>query len=231
MKIKYNQINQILFQFCHDVINEPLCFFSEADLQAMLYKELNSKFSKPITTNYNKGPNSKEKYQTYQVHREYGVKDKPYARMDLVIFSEASISKINNPNLTIKQNNKEEYLVPEVGIEMGTHKTTDYKKHLDGDIEKLNGLNRGYLVYIMREESLSSTYSKRGQDSKEKIEKDILTPTTKTNFPANITPLIFLVRIQKQEKIWGKCKFYNPVINDWEPINLKDIYDKLNQLF
>ena len=232
MKINYNEINQILFQFCHEVINEPLCFFSEADLQAMLYKKLYSKFSEPITTNYNKGPNSKSKYTTYQVHREYGVRDRPKERMDLVIFSEEDISKINTPNLTIKQNNQDEYLIPEVGVELGTHKTTDYKEHLDGDIKKLKKLNKGYLVYIMREESLSSTYSETGQKTKTKIETDIL-DTTKSfyPFPSNITPLIFLVKIQKQENIWGKCRFYNPLLNDWKPINLNNIYDDLNNIF
>jgi len=231
MKINYTDINQILFQFCHEVINEPLCFFSEADLQTMLYKNLHNKFNKPITKSYSKDPNSKAKYQTYQIHREYGVNDISNARMDLVIFSEEAISKINTPNLTIRENNEEKYLEPEIGIELGTHKTSDYKSHLDWDIEKLKNLNRGYLVYIIREESLSSVYSETGQKTKDKIYKEIMKPTQSDDlFPSNIIPLIFLVRIQKQESIWGKCRFYNSLVNHWDYLNLNKIKTKLNKI-
>jgi len=40
----FNQVEDIIFHFCHEVINEPLVFFSESDLQSLLYCRLSSLF-------------------------------------------------------------------------------------------------------------------------------------------------------------------------------------------
>jgi hypothetical protein len=66
------RVNCVIARFCHDVVAEPLCFFSEADLQGMLFAKLSMEFPDQIETSCSRGPDSKGKYKTGLVHREYG---------------------------------------------------------------------------------------------------------------------------------------------------------------
>ena len=70
--VDLKRVNGVIAQFCHDVVAEPLCFFSEADLQGMLFAKLTKEFPEQIETSYARGPDSKGKYRTGLVHREYG---------------------------------------------------------------------------------------------------------------------------------------------------------------
>lgn len=40
MEIEIQNVNKIIAKFCHNMINEPLSFFSESDLQALLFRDL-----------------------------------------------------------------------------------------------------------------------------------------------------------------------------------------------
>ena len=203
-KKEINNVHEIVFQFCHDVLNEPLTFFSEADLQSLLYAKLYNSFGRLIETSYQRGSDSKTCYKTIQLHREYGLNESQKSRMDLVIFSEEDIKSINSPNLVCDG----KYLKPTIGIELGTHKTANFKEHLENDVKKLKGVDCGYLIHIQRDETKSSKKSKSGQNTLDRIDTKITNAINETSIPDNIIPLFFIIQIQKR-KIWGKCQYYN----------------------
>ena len=66
-------IDEIIAEFCSDVIAEPLCFFNEGDLQGFLFAKLVDHFQNPTETSVRRGPSSKGRYETGLVHREYGI--------------------------------------------------------------------------------------------------------------------------------------------------------------
>jgi len=214
-----NEINNLVFEFVEEVINDPLVFFSEADLQSILFCKLYTKYDKKFPTSYQKGNNSKTYYTTTQIHREYGLNQIPNSRMDLVFFDRDNIKKIDSPNLTI--NGK--YIDPIIGFELGTHKITDFMCHLVNDVNKLKVLNQGYIIYILRDETKSASNTDTGRNTKTKFEKDIEKPLSNFDFPENIIPLIFSVKIQKKEKIWGKCSFFNKEEKAFNSIGLDKI--------
>lgn len=227
----FKTINELVIKFIDKVINEPLIFFSEADLQSLLYGILINKYKKNFNTSYERGDGSETKYKTSQIHREYGTNEIAHSRIDIVFFDTERIKYIDSPNLTIKG----KYIEPEIGFELGTHKISDFTEHLENDIDKLKKLKRGYLIYIMRDETKSASGTKNANKTKEKIKTKIEIPLSNFVFPENIIPLIFYIKIQKKEtNIWGKCNFYNPKEKKFIPIaltNIKPILsDYLNEL-
>ena len=81
-----SDINQAITSVCIQIIKEPLIYFSEADIQQLLVEELRkiNSISKPYLTSVRKGKNSKGKYKTSLIHREYGGGNR--TRIDIVIF-------------------------------------------------------------------------------------------------------------------------------------------------
>jgi hypothetical protein len=53
-------------RLCQEVVDEPLCFFSEADLQAMMYMRLRKLFPDPVPLSEPRGPNAKTRFLTSQ---------------------------------------------------------------------------------------------------------------------------------------------------------------------
>lgn len=231
MGININKINDIIAEFCHNTINEPLTFFSESDLQALLFSQLILKgFLNLVKTNCRRGGANKDNlksngyYKTYQVHKEYGLNQSPNARIDIAIFEKAELAKIDNPNLKLKN----KYIVPHIGIELGTHKTSKHKSHIENDIKKIkyNNIKYGYLIYIIKDETFSFINSKQGIKTRNKL-SEIKNIFNKIYYQVEVKPLIFILKVTKQQKkIWGKCEFYFG--NDqWKPIGLKDIKNKV----
>lgn len=219
MKISIPIINNIIAEFCNNVINEPLTFFSESDLQAILFKDLLVKFNKPISTSCPRGDKSKGMYKTYQVHKEYGLNENPKSRIDIAVFDENGIKQIDNPNL---QKGKK-YIKPIIGIELGTHKTSNQESHILNDLGKMtkNNIKKGYLIYKIKDETYSSIRSERGVKTNSKLIN--FKTIFERKYPPNVIPIIFILKITKQQKrIWGKCELYTNR-NKWKPINLKDI--------
>lgn len=225
---KFKQLKETTGTFCEYIVNNPMIFFSEADLQALFFKELLNVYDKLHETSYQKGPGSESTYSTLQVHREYGLTDYPNSRMDLVVLPEEDVKKIDSANLQIDGS----YIKPIVGFELGTHKVTDYKTHLENDVKKLKNLELGILLYFLRDEALSSKASERGKKTMERIADEIMEVTKEQEYPDNILPLIFIIQIQKKDKIWGKCRFYSKSGGKWIPVNLSKIKDTvINELY
>ena len=216
----FSKIDALIYGFVEKVIKEPLVFFSEYDLQSILYGTLTEKFNKNYSTSYRRGFDAKTYYKTSQIHREYGINDMPNSRMDLVLFDKESIKKIDSPNLT--ENKK--YIIPIIGFELGTHKINEFETHLKNDISKLQKLKRGYIIYIMRDETLSAPFTETGKKTEEWFQTNIEMPLTKVDFPTNIIPLVFYIKIQKHStNLYGKCNFYKPREKKFEKVNLKNI--------
>ena len=200
------------------IIQEPLIYFSEADVQQLLCNNINliSTFKKMYPTSVNKGKGSKTTYRTSLVHREYG--GGQGTRIDLVIFDKNDVKKINSPTLTINGN----YLSPKFAIEIGTEKTSDALSHMKKDIAKLKkSKNTGYLIHIYKD----VTKSKSGTISREKTEvniknkfKDIF---SSVNSEDKIKVIAVLLRTYRnQVRMRGKCEIFNN--GSWEKINVND---------
>ena len=110
------RVNDVIARFCQDVVSEPLCFFSEADLQGILFAKLLMEFPEQIETSCSRGPDSKGKYKTGLVHREYGAGEG--RRIDISIFDPKDVANIDEAGLKTGG----EYIKPRFAIELGTEK-------------------------------------------------------------------------------------------------------------
>ncbi len=237
-----NEINEILTHYCAEIIREPLVYFSEADLQAILYQRLNEAYSKYVDTNYHRGHGSKKLYKTKLVHREYGIKGMLNSRADLVLFSNDDVNKIDSPNLTINN----EYITPFAAFELGSEKTTDFQEHIKNDLKKLKelvklGTKQGYYVHFHKDVTLSRNNTKSRNNTEEKLDKmkksveDIFSEEDMDEFKDKIKFLIFIVRVYRknQERIWGKCEMYcinkEKVKNEWRKVNLNELETQIKQ--
>jgi len=220
--IKLEQLNHVIADFCCGVVDEPLCFFSEADLQSLLFAQLQKNFPDNFETSVSRGANSKGKYRTGLIHREYGVGGKQ--RMDIIIFSQDDVSRIDSPNLKMGK----KYLTPRFGIELGTEKTADIKKHLETDIRKLSAISeRGYLIYFFRDMTSADVGTKSRNNTENKIKRIFRRPVEDIEIPPNIKMLCFLLRVRRRRKILGKCEMYIPEIKLWKKVNLQAVKEKV----
>ncbi len=212
-------LNRIIAEFCSDVINEPLCFFSEADLQGILFARLLREFPICVETSYAKGPRSKSRYTTGLVHREYGVGGS--RRIDIAVFSEDDVAQIDGPGLKIGSN----YVTPQFGIELGTEKTLGTASHIRKDLAKLSLVSeRGYLIHFFRDVTRADTGTKSRKNTEEKLEAIFRGPVREASAPDNVRVLFFLLRLARtHRKIPGKCELYLPRKLSWKKINLNNV--------
>jgi len=129
--MKKDDINNAIAETCIEIIQEPLLYFSEADIQQLLTEKLKKikALKKTYPTSIHRGKNSEGIYKTSLLHREYG--GGAGTRIDIVIFSENDVKQIDNPNLKKGKN----YIYPEFAFELGTEKTINIGKHLVNDKE------------------------------------------------------------------------------------------------
>jgi hypothetical protein len=200
-----DDIDNAIAETCIKIIQEPLLYFSEADVQQLL----------TCQTLINKGKDSKSLYETSLLHREYG--GGAGTRIDIVIFSKDDVKKINDPNLTISK----KYLEPDFAFELGTEKTANIGKHLVNDIKKLNNVkSSGYIIHIYKDRTKSATGTGRRNNTVEKIKSGF-----KNAFESNSCKN---VRIRKlaillspyQELTKGKCEIFNVSSCKWEKVNV-----------
>jgi len=83
-----DDISKAIADTCIEIIQEPLLYFSEADIQQLLTEELKKigALKKLYPTLIHRGKNSKGFYKTSLLHREYG--GGAGTRIDIVIFSD-----------------------------------------------------------------------------------------------------------------------------------------------
>jgi len=157
-----DQINKRLADVLTRICKNPCLFVSESDIHLLVARELMKipRFNpekRLHSTNCTIGINqfgvvSKTKYKTMLIHKEYGHKNFPNARSDLVILSKKSVNQINDP-ISLKEGKT--WLQPEYIFEFGTEKAastkTTFEKHLENDLFKLAEAKEcGYLIHIHR---------------------------------------------------------------------------------
>jgi len=217
--INKDDIDNAIAKTCIEIIQEPLLYFSEADIQQLLVEELRKieALKEPYQTIIHKGKNSKSFYKTSLLHREYG--GGGGTRIDIVIFSENDVKRIDDLNLKIGK----EYLKPKFAFELGTEKTIDIGKHLINDIKKLNKVrNTGYIIHIYTDRTQSVTGTKLRKNTKGKIIRDFKSVFEKNKYTyGNIKKLAILLSPFKEQKLTrGKCEIFNK--NRWEKVNVND---------
>jgi len=220
------KVNEIIAKFCAAVVEEPLCYFSEADLQSMLFTRLTAKFPQTPETSVQRGPNSKGKYRTGLVHREYGAGGS--RRIDLCVFSPASIASLDRADLMVEG----KYLVPEFAIELGTEKTVDTAGHIAGDLKKLAAARtRGYLIHFFRDPTVADMGTARREASEARLAEVFRHPTLAIKATTNVVYLCFLLRIRRTSKrIWGKCEFYGTGERSWSKLNVSGVATKVREV-
>ena len=224
-----NDINNAIADTCIEIIQEPLLYFSEADIQQLLVENLkgrikklkkiskNKRQEKTYSTNIHRGKDSKSFYETPLLHREYG--GGKGRRIDIVIFSENDVKKIDDLNLTISK----KYLDPDFAFELGTEKTTNIRKHLANDIDKLKNVqSTGYIIHIYKDTTQSITGTKSRNNTKVKIInnfKSVFEIDACTN--GKIKKLAILLSPFKDQTLTkGKCEIFNGSSCKWEKVNV-----------
>jgi hypothetical protein len=212
-------MNRIIAGFCSDVVNEPLSFFSEADLQGLLFARLIREFPVLVETSYAKGPESKGMYTTGLVHREYGVGGS--RRIDIAVFSQKDVARIDGPGLKIGR----QYMIPQFGVELSTEKTLGTEAHIRRDLAKLSLVNeRGYLVHFFRDVTRADTGTRSRENTEGKLETIFRRPVSAASAPDKVRILCFLLRLARtHRKIYGKCELYLPLERMWKKVNLQNI--------
>jgi hypothetical protein len=217
--INKGDIDKAIVDTCIKIIKEPLLYFSEADIQQLLAEKLRKikAIKKTYQTLVNKGKSSKSFYKTSLLHREYG--GGGGRRIDIVIFSENDVKKIDDLNLKI--GNK--YITPEFAFELGTEKTANIRKHLVNDIDKLNNVNKtGYIVHIYTDRTVSRTGTERRDNTVEKIKNNFKNVFINNKCKNNkIKKLAILLSPFKDQKLTkGKCEIFNVSNCKWEKVNV-----------
>jgi len=220
------------------ILKNPAVFFSEADIQALFYErlreldELKLLYDTGCSIGLNQYENeSDKKYQTYAIHREYGLNNGKSSRVDLALLNPEDISSIADPINLKDANNK--YLTPDYIFEFGTDKSAksckSFYRHLLKDTEKLKfAKKRGYLIHVQR------NYLRGKANNANKEKYDQYTAAIKRlskNLPQNINLLYFKVdvggpkRLIKKE---GKVKIFQN--NSLEGTAQKNIENEIRGL-
>ena len=229
------KIKPKLAEILEFVVKHPAIFFSEADIQAFFYEKLKTidglnklyPTASSIGLN-NKGELSKKTYETFAIHREYGVNKMPNSRVDIAIFNPDSISTITDP-INLK-NGKGEYLTPDYIFEFGTEKSagslSNLTKHLTNDIKKLEKANEmGFLVHIQRNYLLG----KETKNNKAKHD-NYVKAINKINIPNHIKILYFKVDIggpKRHIQKAGKVNIYSN--GELKGISQNELRDEINK--
>jgi len=210
------RLDGVIADFCRAVVAEPLCYFSEADLQGMLYARMVSAFPAQVETSCNRGPDSKGCYRTGVVHREYGAGGS--RRIDIALFSEKDVAAISGPNLKLGST----YMKPRFAIELGTEKTVDTAAHIASDLEKLSqATERGYLIHFYRDASKADSGTPTRAKTEQRLEDAFRLPVVNARSHDKVRSLCFLLRIARSSRtIHGKCELFHPESGAWRKVNL-----------
>ncbi len=214
-----DDIENAIADTCIEIIQEPLLYFSEADVQQLLTEKLKKieALKKLYNTLVHKGKGSDGTYKTSRLHREYG--GGGGTRIDIVIFSENDVKQISD--LHLKKG--KEYLYPEFAFELGTEKTINIEKHLINDIKKLNKVrNMGYIIHIYKDTTQSITGTKSRNNTKVKIIKNFKSVFEINTYPnGKIKKLAILLSPFKDQTLTkGKCEIFNGSSCKWVKVNI-----------
>lgn len=221
-------VNLTVAKFCENVVNEPLCYFSEADMQVVLSGMLREQFSKLHRTSVKCGPRNDERskatYRTTLVHNEYGAEKK--RRMDIAILDHKDVKVISDSRLRMDS----KYLKPRFGIELGTEFVTDTAKHLKDDVSKLRDqiTECGYVIHFYRDVTLADNGTLRRETKEKRLSENFRQHFEDALVPDNIRVLAFLIRTGRSNKrVRGKCELLDVGCKNWRRINLRNVANKV----
>lgn len=209
------EIEEAIIKFCILIARNPMCYFSEADLQQVLLEHLRSipKLDKLHKTNQTAGKNSKKKYRTSLLHREYGGGNK--TRFDIAVLRRDDVAKIDSPAL--KLNDK--YLTPAFGFELGTEKTSKIMQHYQNDLKKLRKCDRGYLIHIFKDVTTTRKNTGRNANTEAAIQQKFKSVFEKHPAKGNTVVIAILLRPFKNERTpRGKLEIFDGRV--WQPVNV-----------
>lgn len=223
--VSVGRLNLVIASFCAEIAAEPMSFFSEADLQGMLFAKLTAEFPDHAPTGVARGPNSKSRYATGVVHREYGAGGG--RRIDISLFDPKDIAMIDGPKLMIGNR----YLKPRFAIELGTEKTSETAKHIRSDLSKLSlATERGYLIHIFRDITQADTGTRSREGTERRLSKTFRDPVLSAHvlIPPTVIALFLLLRLARsRRRIRGKCEIFTPKTGKWEKLNLRQVRGKV----
>lgn len=214
-------MDNLAAKFCHDVCLEPLSFFSESDLQGVLFERLNKAYPSLVSTGVRRGPGSKSFFKTPQVHREYGAGEG--RRIDLVVLPKAELKRCDR-NLTLKG----KYIAPDFIFELGTEKSIDAAAHMENDVDKCGlATKTGYLIHFLRDTTKAATGSRGRAKTEAKIDRTFRKHVERfyrNAIPKHVKSLFFILKIARaKRKIWSRCELYNPNDAIWMKVNTKSV--------
>jgi len=256
MKVNEEEIYGKIAKVVHLICNNPAVYFSEMDVHVLMLKALMDidcfdpfakrkkglkKTSRSIGVDKNKKEESPDMYRTMLIHKEYGHRNKPRAKSDIVIFDEQGVKSIDDP---INLKNGKKYLTPKYIFEFGTEKISGkdkkkYTDHVKNDLEKLSKCGEGgsgFLIHIHRNKAQGKNdktirkYQNEIKEAweawKEEVGED----------KAKVKVLVFFVDIGVSNRPKpSKVKMFNPYPKnnktaDWPYVNLKKI-EKIIKIF
>jgi len=256
MKVNEEEIYGKIAKVVHLICNNPAVYFSEMDVHVLMLKALMDidcfdpfakrkkglkKTSRSIGVDKNKKEESPDMYRTMLIHKEYGHRNKPRAKSDIVIFDEQGVKSIDDP---INLKNGKKYLTPKYIFEFGTEKISGkdkkkYTDHVKNDLEKLfecNDQGRGFLIHIHRNDAQGEN-----DETKKKYQKEIKDAWESWKSKVGedkikVKVLIFFVEIGVPNRVkLSKAQMFNPYPKnnkaaDWIKVNLK-VIEKITMNF
>ena len=218
------QIDEAVAEFCADVVQEPLLYFSEADLQQILTEKLRRipELARLVDTGLERGKGSNAKYRTSLIHREYGAGES--RRWDIAILDPKDVAQVERTNLDL---GPQKYLPPVFAFELGTEKVANIEEHLKKDLEKVESASgHGYIIHIFRDTNRSASPGlverKEKTRPKPQIQK-FLEEYWSAPRPNQSLVAIILRTERKVQKMWGKCEVcIDPTQSTWKKVNVGD---------
>jgi len=166
-----------------EISQNPLLHFSEKSLQVRLaaklikYPELSTPIQTRLYERYEKQMRRLESNESYlrnalsiaPLQMEYGTNDRAPYRIDIAILDPEEIRLIDSWQFQRER----KYLVPVIGIEIGTEKIGMGKisdKHLKNDAEKLKDSKLGYILNILRNTNVCGKQTKSYENKVQQLD-------------------------------------------------------------
>ncbi len=212
------KVDGAVADLCQEVAEEPLCFFSEADLQAMMYMRLRQIFPRSVPLREARGPGAKTRFTTSQVHREYGAGER--RRLDLAVLAAAQFALADR-----FYKDGADYLVPAFGFEFGTEKIGDAtSEHIRSDVGKLQRCDRGYLVHIFRDMAVADEGTDLRAAAEQRIDRIFRRVAGAITPPNNVRAVLLVVGVTHSRKnLRGRCQLLDPRTGEWQRINARHV--------
>ena len=222
-------VNESIKELILEVSKNPLLHFSEKSLQVRLaarlmkYPELSTPIQTHLYERYEKQIGKLKVNEPYvrnalciaPLQMEYGTNDPGAYRIDIAILDPEEIRLIDNWQFQRER----KYLVPLIGVEIGTEKTGMGKtsdKHLKNDAFKLRNSTLGYILNVLRNTNVCGKQTKSYQNKVNQLESfrnGLRRKSMSSEYP-QINWIGLIIHIAYQE-----VEFFD-VGNDWKTITV-----------